>query len=208
MKIIGIYLAAGKSIRMSRNKLVLPFGKDFLGASAFRAALDSKLDVTFAVTRKVDFPRFLRPFLKRKNWSYQYCEEGNNGLSDSLKTGVKQAAEWGADAIVVLLADQPFVTAECINRLIEEFTLSPKLLFVSATQNGKCKPPVLLSKEVFPELMKLTGDMGAKGLLQGVWREHGIGVEFDDQIFIDVDTFDDYISNLNQLRSDGIGSNR
>jgi molybdenum cofactor cytidylyltransferase len=208
MKIIGIYLAAGKSIRMGRNKLELPFRKDFLGSSAFRAALDSKLDVTFAVTRKVDFPRFLSPFLKRKNWSYQYCEEDNNGLSDSLKTGVKKASDWGADAIVVLLADQPFVTAECINQLIKEFTSSPKLLFVSASQNGKCKPPVLLSKEVFPALMMLTGDNGAKGLLQGAWKEQGKGVEFDDQIFIDIDTFDDYISNLNQLRSDGIGSNR
>jgi molybdenum cofactor cytidylyltransferase len=208
LKIIGIYLAAGKSIRMGRNKLELPFGKDFLGAAAFRAALDSKLDATFVITRKGDFPRFLSSFFKRKGWSYLHCVEGNSGLSASVKTGVMKAIEWGADAIVIFLADQPFVNTDCINCLIDEFKTSPKYLFVSASQNGILKPPVLFAKALFPDLMKLKGDEGARMVLQGEWKEHGKSVKFDDYIFQDADTLVDYDSMLDHLRSDEIGSDR
>jgi molybdenum cofactor cytidylyltransferase len=208
MKVIGIYLAAGKSTRMGRNKLELPFIKGYLGTVAFREALESKLDITFAITRKGDQLRFLAPFSKRMGWCYFRCLDENSGLSESLKTGVSKATEWGADAVVVLLADQPFVTTECINRLLEEFILSPNLLFVSALQNGILKPPVLLSKALFPALKKLKGEEGAKWLLQSEWREQGKGVEFEDSIFIDVDTLDEYESMLDQLRSDGIGCDR
>lgn len=208
MKVIGMYLAAGKSQRMGRNKLDLPFVNGCLGAAAFQSALESKLDITFAITRKEDKLRFLAPFFKRRGWSFFRCLEENSGISESLKTGVKAATEWGADAVVVLLADQPFVTTDCINQLLEEYISMPKQLFVSASQNGIFKPPVLFSKEVFPTLLELTGDKGARGLLQGEWKGLGKGIEFEDPIFIDIDTLDDYESNFDQIRSEGIGSDR
>jgi molybdenum cofactor cytidylyltransferase len=201
MKVIGIYLAAGKSTRMGRNKLDLPFQNDLLGSAAFHSALDSKLDITFVITRKGDPLRFLAPFSKRSGWSYFRCADEK--LSSSLKLGVKKAAEWGADAVVVMLADQPFVTTECINRLVSEFQTHPTTLFVSASQKGVCKPPVLFSKACFPKLMALHGDEGARAFLRS---NVGESVEFDDLIFQDVDTWKDYES-IN-WRCNGIGSDR
>jgi molybdenum cofactor cytidylyltransferase len=201
MKIIGIYLAAGKSTRMGKNKLDLPFHNHYLGSATFRSALDSKLTITFAITRKEDALRFLAPFSKRSGWSYFRC--GDEKLSASLKLGVKKAEEWGADAVVVLLADQPFVTTECINRLVAEYQTQPTTLFVSASQQGVCKPPILFSKACFPTLMALHGDEGARAFIR---NNVGKSVEFDESIFQDVDTWEDYES-IN-WRWNGIGSDR
>jgi molybdenum cofactor cytidylyltransferase len=201
MKVIGIYLAAGKSTRMGRNKLDLPFQNDLLGSAAFRSTLDSKLTITFAITRKGDPLRFLAPFSKRSGWSYLRCADER--LSASLKLGVKKAEEWGADAVVVMLADQPFVTTECINRLVAEYQTHPSTLFVSASKKGVCKPPVLFSKVCFPTLMELHGDEGARAFLR---NNVGESVEFDDLIFQDVDTWKDYES-INR-RCNGFGSDR
>ncbi|HJV30891.1 MAG TPA: nucleotidyltransferase family protein [Bacillales bacterium] len=190
MKIVGIYLAAGKSTRMGRNKLELPFKNSYLGAAAFQSALESKLEIIFAITRNGDPLHFLAPFTKRNGWSYFRCE--NSSLSASLTKGVSKAIEWGADAVVVLLADQPNVTTTCINRLVEEYLSFPESLFVSASHRGTLKPPVLFAKALFPALLSVKGDVGARSLLRGKWNEFGKNVEFEDNIFLDIDTLADY----------------
>ncbi|MFK9090448.1 NTP transferase domain-containing protein [Bacillus salipaludis] len=187
--LVGVYLAAGKSSRMGRNKLNLPLGIHCLGSIALRAALESKLEITFAVTRKGDSLHWVAPFSQKRGLRIIECEEADSGQSESLKTGVKAAVELGAAGVVVLLADQPFVTTEVINKLIDLFQGSEE--FIAYSNYDVLKPPVLLSKRLFPRIMDLSGDQGARRLL----RNAAVGkqIKLDNDIyFFDVDTIEDY----------------
>ncbi|MGG1674467.1 NTP transferase domain-containing protein [Neobacillus sp. NRS-1170] len=192
-RLVGIYLAAGKSTRMGRNKLNLPIDEQWLGSLALRAAVASKLEHTIIVTRIGDSLKWLAPFSNRKDISILVCEEADQGQSVSLKSGVKAAEELGADGVVILLADQPFVTSAMINRLVDEFSASNEYSHLSYSQNGISKPPVLLGRKLFPSLMELEGDQGARSLIRGAQALKGKQVELNGGIyFFDIDTFDDY----------------
>lgn len=188
-RIVGIYLAAGKSSRMGCNKLELPFGNTFLGSLGLQAAIQSRLDWTIAVTRKGDRLHWLAPFSKKMGWSCLRCPENAQGQSSSLKVGVRAAIEMEADAVLIMLADQPFITSKLLNQLIKAFAESPKCAYLA---RGKT-PPVLLSKSVFPDLLKLKGDLGARGLLAGKWKEDGMEIGGGDDVSaIDIDTAEEY----------------
>ncbi|MDN3015239.1 nucleotidyltransferase family protein [Paenibacillus sp. BSR1-1] len=192
-RLVGIYLAAGKSTRMGRSKLNLPVYETWLGSLALRAALESKLEHTITVTRKGDTLKWLAPFSNREDVSILVCDEADRGQSASLKSGVKAAAELGADGVVILLADQPFVTSALINRLVDEFSASNEYSHLSYSQNGNSKPPVLLGRKLFPSLMELEGDQGARSLIRSEKALQGKQVELNGGIyFFDIDTFEDY----------------
>ncbi|EKN70761.1 xanthine dehydrogenase [Neobacillus bataviensis LMG 21833] len=187
--LVGIYLAAGKSSRMGSPKVNLPLGNRRLGSIALRAALKSKLDVTIAITRKGESLQWLTPFSKSEDLRIVECVEADRGQSASLRAGAKVAAEMGAAGVVVLLADQPFVTTKMINRLIDEFHGSEE--FISFSHNGVMKPPVLLASSLFPRIMKLEGDQGARSLLRSGCLGKQIKLN-KDVYFFDVDTKEDY----------------
>lgn len=89
------------------------------------------------------------------------------GQSTSVLAGLKSLGE-DFDAAVVMLADQPFVGAECAGRLVRAFEGGAKVAV--ATYGGRPRNPVLFSREVWPELMDgLRGDEGARSFLRGRW---------------------------------------
>lgn len=192
-RLVGIYLAAGKSSRMGCPKLNLPLGPLFVGSMALKAALDSKLDSTIVVTRKEDSLHWLTPFSNKKAWRLLECQHANEGLSASLKAGVSDASQLGAAGVVVLLADQPNITPGMINRLVEEFSACQDLDYLAYTHNGIAKPPILITSKLFTLIEKLEGDQGAREILRSRGRARGkhLTPEGND-VFFDVDTRDNY----------------
>ncbi|WP_042347941.1 nucleotidyltransferase family protein [Bacillus massiliigorillae] len=199
--LVGIYLAAGKSSRMGRAKLNLPVGNQYLGSMAFHAALESKLSTIIVVTRKGESLQWLTPFLNKKGWICLECSQVDRGQSASLKAGVRLAEEIGAAGVVVLLADQPFVTSGMINRLVDDFQSSHNVSYISYSNNGILKPPALFTRRLFHMLMKLTGDQGARAIIRGEMREQGKQIEIaDDLPFLDIDTEEEYHFLLKKLQ--------
>lgn len=84
------------------------------------------------------------------------------GQSTSLLAGVRAAA--GADAAIVLLADQPRVTARLIDAVIAR-QRETEAIAVVCERDGRRSPPTLLHRELWPELANLRGDVGARELL-------------------------------------------
>ena len=124
-------------------------------------------------------------FLDVRTGRLVFTELGEPGIGNSLAWGVKTMAH--CDAILVLLGDMPFLRAETIRRVV---TLSRRDSIVVPMYRGVEGHPVAFSREFFPQLVRLTGDFGAKTLL----RRHPSRCRFfeseDRGVVLDIDTRD------------------
>ncbi|MFS0820502.1 nucleotidyltransferase family protein [Bacillus sp. 1P02SD] len=194
MKVVGIYLAAGKSSRMGKNKLLLEFRGLPLGSIALKNALDSAIDYVLVVTNEndplswVDSSMFSKPYQKR--WTKIPSKESKGGQSYSIKTGLKEAIKMNADAVIILLADQPFVTSQMIDFLIKAYGLEKSKEILGYRNENVVYPPILFSKKMFPKLMELHGDIGAKKIIANFNNKILFDTEIDK--VRDVDTPEDY----------------
>ncbi len=124
-----------------------------------------------------------------------------SGQSTSVLAGLRACAA-EARAAVVLLADQPFVGAGAVRRLVAAFEGGAKIAV--ATYGARRRNPVLFSREVWPLLEEeLAGDEGARSVL-GRHPElvmevpcNGVGDPAD------VDTRED-LRRLEQMRGPGV----
>lgn len=87
------------------------------------------------------------------------------GMSTSLRTGVAALGE-DIQRAVVILGDQPDVTAPLIDELLDVHERSG-LPAAALSIEGLLHPPVVLSRELWPELDQLEGDVGARALIRG-----------------------------------------
>jgi ADP-ribose pyrophosphatase YjhB (NUDIX family) len=113
-------------------------------------------------------------------------------MSTSLKAGLR-AVRPEVDAVIVLLADQPFITAEIIDGLIDLHEQSEARI-VRPRYGGQPGNPVLWDQSLFGELMEQTGDQGGRALLQK-YRDGIVWLELpDERLQTDVDTPEAYAS--------------
>ncbi|MCM3771062.1 MULTISPECIES: NTP transferase domain-containing protein [Priestia] len=193
LNIVAVYLAAGASKRMGSNKLLLPLGNGCLGSKALQTAVCSKVNHTIVVTKKGDHLEWIDPILfseaYQQKWSHTSCSSALKGQSASLKCGLKKAKKLSADAIIVLLADQPLVSDVLIDTFVSLFEKHSSVPFISSFYQGIARAPVLFSKQMFSSLDKLQGDQGARKIIRQNGTENGMFYECTDaSLFIDVDT--------------------
>ncbi|RDU37719.1 xanthine dehydrogenase [Neobacillus piezotolerans] len=205
MKIDGVYLAAGCSRRMGTDKRMLPLGGLPLGSIALKQALLSRLDFVFVVTRQGDrldwLPDWFVGTREHKRYVQVECD-ARKGQGSSLSSGIKKAAESGADAVMVLLADQPFVTFKIIDTLIDSFMAAPSPFVGALGPGGNPMPPILFSSECFSLFENLEGDRGIRDLIRGELKAFGRAIEFKcPRLFIDLDTMEEYKAIVRQLES-------
>lgn len=201
---------------MGCPKLTLPAGDVPLGSLALRTALSSRLDDVIVVTREDDGLRWIAPSLLSPPWHEKWravrCACASRGQAHSLRCGLRAARESGAEAVVMLLADQPFVSRELIDELIFRYAQSVQngtpADYVAASHKGLPRPPALFSSRLFPELGRLRGDEGARRLLRGrplgedAGNRLGIAIECGDpRVFDDIDTEEDYRFLLESLET-------
>ena len=116
--------------------------------------------------------------------------EYQNGLGSSLRTGIG-SLDPSAEAAIVVLADQPLVSASTIDSLISAYEKT-KAPVVAPFYHGVRGNPVLFDRSLFPELVKIEGDVGAKSVVRAHGREM-FRVDVQDRgVVTDVDTPNDY----------------
>ena len=91
------------------------------------------------------------------------CDRWDAGLSASLRAGIDAAA--GAEAVAIVLGDQPLISPEAVARVV---AARGGAAAVRATYGGVPGHPVLLEDRLFARARKLRGDTGARALLTGV----------------------------------------
>lgn len=170
-KILAAVLAAGSSSRMGASKLTMPFAGTTLLDIALSAAIDSKVAAVVGVTGG---HRDETSAIMRK---YPAIAEANNphyleGQSTSVRCAVEYAVLNGYDALLVMVADQPFVRSNDLDRLISASCKSKAIAFV--TESGKRSGnPCLFTSACFADLCALEGDQGARAAFP-LWKAAGI----------------------------------
>lgn len=87
-----------------------------------------------------------------------------SGIASSIRSGV-QACGKHADALLIVLADQPLVTAEHLATIVETWDGAESAIVASA-YSETFGPPVLFGSSYFEKLRELNGDEGAKAVLR------------------------------------------
>ena len=109
------------------------------------------------------------------------------GIGTSISAGVRECRD-GADAILIVLADQPLVTAAHLSQLIDHWSGAADEIITSSFE-GVVGPPILFPKKAFDALCELNGDTGAKKILSNN-EFHVRSIDFP-PAGMDVDTPDD-----------------
>lgn len=170
----AIVLSAGRASRFGVPKFLLPAGKGhILLTRVLEHALhvaDGRIAVVlgrearvarYAVERWLEGqPPELGPrVFTVLNRHYRY------GQSTSLKAGIRTLAD--AQGVLVFLADMPALTPEKLAQLKQVIQhRDPQTLAVAASERGQIRPPVFLFKSLFPDILKLQGDQGARVVLK------------------------------------------
>ncbi len=159
----AVILAAGRSTRMGGpNKLLATVMGKPLARIAADAALASKARPVVVVTGHQS--ETIADALRELPVQLVNNPEFGDGLSTSLRAGLAALPE-DIDGAVVMLADMPQVDAALIDRLIAAYDAEKGALIAAPVIDGKRGNPVLWSRRFFPELMALTGDVGARQLI-------------------------------------------
>jgi molybdenum cofactor cytidylyltransferase len=184
----AILLAAGKSQRMGKLKQLLPLGKSTMVEQALDNLLSSAVDEIIVVVgyRAEEVTETISAKPVKIVFNPNYGE----GMSTSIIAGLI-LVDPRAQTLMLALGDQPFVNSQTINRLIAEFHKHDKGIAVP-TFKGKRGHPVIFAIKYKPELLKLKGDIGARGIIKH-HPDDVLEVAVDaESVVSDIDTRDDY----------------
>lgn len=184
----AVILAAGASLRMGTPKQFLSFNGRTLIRHTAETALASRCHPVMVVTGA----HSSRLRNEISNLPVQFAENRlwDEGIGSSIRTGIVALQEnYHVRASVIILCDQPFVSAQVINDLIAAYETHQPLA-VASEYGGTCGVPALFSRPLFSELISLQGTRGAKQVLKQ-FREQVICIPVPAGT-LDIDTPEDY----------------
>ncbi|MEZ4646725.1 MAG: nucleotidyltransferase family protein, partial [Chloroflexota bacterium] len=189
-RVAAVVLAAGESRRMgAANKLLLPWGKTMvLGqvlAEVSGTAVYDTLIITGHEADTVAQIAAAHGMAAVHNPQYAAGE-----MLSSLQTAVRQLPPH-VDAVLVILADQPLVTAAMMELLLAAYWQGTHDLIAPVYQ-GQRGNPVLIGRRFFPELLALPPGAAPRHLLRRHAAELHLVPMPDDAILLDMDDREAY----------------
>lgn len=182
-KIGCIVLAAGKVRFGSVKQLAKIRGKSML-QRALDSANDSSADYVLVVVgansseilSAIDLGR--AQVVLNKNFA--------KGQSTWIKCGITNLPE-DCDGAIIMVADQPYLKTIHLNKIMSTFKKGNKSQVVVLSHSGEPRNPVLIPKKLFPRLLNLNGDVGAKTTIRNYKNLRLVEIR-DETVFFDVDT--------------------
>jgi molybdenum cofactor cytidylyltransferase len=91
-----------------------------------------------------------------------------SGMGSSLRSGVEAVARLDPQPanVLLLVCDQLALSADVLRRLIERHPSGAASPITAARYGGGAGVPAIFSSAFYPELMAVTGDRGARGILE------------------------------------------
>ena len=190
-----ILLAAGSSTRMGQSKQLLKIGDKSLLFYSATVALASGLRTIVVLGANEQEHRKAMEGLPAEIISNV---DWKNGMGGSLKTGLKYLLAYAplTEAIIVMVCDQPLLTAAHLEKLRIKYESSGKRI-IASHYSGTPGVPALFHKSFFSEIMELPDDQGAKKIFQQHTNDM-LTIDFPEGA-VDLDTPDDYKSLVDNL---------
>ena len=160
-----VLLAAGLSRRYGpAGKLVAPYRGRPLALHIADTLNAIALSRRIAVCRSDDDD--LASLLRGRGFAIVFNPDSNRGMSSSLALGIEAVAT--AEKALICLADMPKVSAGHLNALIDASASAD--IVGSGAAEGSSTPPAIFSRAMYPKLLGLEGDKGARVLLASAPR--------------------------------------
>jgi len=185
-----LILAAGKSERLGRPKQLLEFEGERLVRRAGRMALAAEIGRVYVVlganaekvSPELDLPELL--LVHNNEWE--------EGMASSIRAGLNAAlaVDEATDGVMVVVCDQPHLDAGVLQKLVEG-QRSSGLPVAASAYGGRAGTPAIFHRSLFPQLLKLRGDAGARKLIAEMGNDVLL-LPFE-KGEVDIDTMDDYI---------------
>lgn len=184
-----IILAAGSSGRLGRPKQLLPYKNTSLLQYLVNEATASdavKVVVVLGATCHL-----IQPHLNTKGIHIAINNEWKEGMAASIRCGINEMNKINpvVDAAILMVCDQPYVSTALLNGLIQTHQETGKPVVTSFYDNA-AGPPALFHQSIFPELLLLSGDKGARKIVE-THTGNVVHIPFPEGKY-DIDTAEDF----------------
>jgi len=160
--VAAIVLAAGASRRLGQPKQLLMLDGETLLARSVRLAREAGAAPVLVVVGAQ--AELIGACIPADRATVVVNHEWEQGIASSIHAGVK-AIDGVARGVLILACDQPRLSAEHLRGLIEIFAVQGEASIVASTYAGVRGIPAVFPREVFADLLALSGDKGARSLL-------------------------------------------
>jgi molybdenum cofactor cytidylyltransferase len=184
-----ILLAAGQSARLGKPKQLLNYKGKTLLAHSLQIAIETQLQpIVTVLGANLDT---LKQSIEPTNTNIVINQEWSEGMASSIRCGIEELLKIAPSiaGIIIMVCDQPYVTAKLLTDLVEKHKDSSKQI-IASRYNNNIGTPALFDKTIFALLLSLKGDSGAKKIMKSNpdWVET-VNFPFGE---IDIDTSLDY----------------
>jgi len=174
--ISAILLAAGQSKRMDgENKLT----KEIQGVPLIKHSVKNilassigELIIVLGYQKEI-----IEKIIDKNNKiKFVFNKDFESGMASSIKTGLNNLS-YKNEAFFICLSDMPMVNHDIYNQLIKS---KDKKEIIIPTYKGQQGNPVLFDKSMKEKIMNITGDVGAKKMLE-LNKDKILNLEINDQ---------------------------
>jgi molybdenum cofactor cytidylyltransferase len=196
-KIPGIILAAGLSTRMGEPKQLLPFGDSTIIETVIDNMLGSELDEVIVIigheSEKVHEKIRHKPIKVVFNPNY------HEGMLTSAQCGVRALPDC-ADAFALMLVDQPFITSDLINRVVDTYKDTDKGIALPS-YNYRRGHPAIFDRRYASDIVALELESGG---IRSLFKKNADDIHYvivdTNRVLKDIDYRKDYEEALQDER--------
>ena len=188
-----IILAAGSSSRLGRPKQLLRYNNQSLLQHVVNVTLEAAIGPVIIVLgaeaellkKELDETKIIT--VVNKDW--------REGMGSSIRFGLQQFMDRFADAegVIFTVCDQPYITSNLLCDLVATHHQTKNPVVASVYEDTK-GTPAFFDRDIFPELLLLKADKGAKQIINN-HKDH-MGLVSFPKGSRDIDTETDYVQLL------------
>ncbi len=182
-KIAALVLAAGNSSRFGSNKLLFKINGKSVLERTLLALSGFEFWKTAVVVSNTDLDDILGNHIEKI-----MNKQISLGIGKSIVLGTIYLRK-EVSGILILLADQPLFTPDDIKKMTDVFLGDPTKI-VACSVDGEIRNPIIFPSSYFDELIKLSGDRGARDLANS-HIDNVLRVEIEPSHLLDIDSIED-----------------
>ncbi len=161
----ALLIAAGESKRMGAPKQLLPWGNKTLMEHQIEVLQKARLKVSVVLGANAES---IQKTIEHLDVEVFNNNDWNMGMGTSIACGAKEInlSKESLDGILIALVDQPLISSEHFQTMIQKFEPGNNQIIVSQSDSGITGPPVLFDIRYLDGLMELQGEAGAKPIIK------------------------------------------